>query len=71
MALAVAGLSPAERREREDAVRYARASVELEGFAISAQMEAHTRRFLDGEIDPAEFTATSVDTVVNRGNQDR
>lgn len=48
-------LTSAERKKREEAVSYARASVMLEGFKLSAEDEAHARRFINGEISMAEF----------------
>ncbi|WP_318628869.1 antitoxin VbhA family protein [Proteus mirabilis] len=44
-----------ERRRRQEACDYARASVGLEGFTLSDDDLAHMRRFVDGEIDLAEF----------------
>ena len=49
------GLSPEERRAREAAVRFANASVGLEGFQVSPEAEQRARLFMDGEIDLAEF----------------
>lgn len=46
-----------ERRKRQEAVNYARASVGLEGFKPSHAAEAHAARFIAGEIDLAEFVA--------------
>ena len=48
-------LSPDERRKREDAVRFANASVGLEGFKVSPEAEARAERFITGDIDLAEF----------------
>ena len=48
-------ISPAERKRREEAVNYARASVGLEGFKIGKAEEQHARRFINGEIDMPEF----------------
>ena len=48
-------ISPAERKRREEAVNYARASVGLEGFKIGKAEEQHARRFIHGEIDMPEF----------------
>ena len=48
-------LSAAERLKREDAVRFANASVGLEGFQVTPEAEARARRFVNGEIDLAEF----------------
>ena len=46
-----------ERRKRQEAVNYARASVGLEGFKPSQADEEHAARFIAGEIDLAEFVA--------------
>jgi hypothetical protein len=51
-------ISEAERQRRKEAVVYARASVGLEGFVLSAADEAHAERFINGEIDLAEFVRT-------------
>ena len=48
-------LSAEERRQREDAVRFANASVGLEGFQVSPEDHARADRFIAGEIDLAEF----------------
>ncbi|MBY4796708.1 chromosome segregation protein ParM [Burkholderia multivorans] len=48
-------ISDTERRRREEAVNYARSSVGLEGFKISEAEEQHARRFVNGEIELAEF----------------
>lgn len=48
-------ISETERRRRQEACDYARASVGLEGFTLSDDDLAHMRRFVDGEIDLAEF----------------
>ena len=48
-------ISSAERKRREEAVNYARASVSLEGFKIGKAEEEHARRFINGEIDMPEF----------------
>jgi len=44
-----------ERRKRQRAVNYARASVGLEGFKPSQADEEHAARFVAGEIDLADF----------------
>lgn len=44
-----------ERRKRQQAVNYARASVGLEGFKPSEADEQRAARFVAGEIDLAEF----------------
>lgn len=48
-------IGSAERKRREEAVNYARASVGLEGFKIDKAEEQHARRFINGEIDMPEF----------------
>ena len=50
-------ISVAERRRREDAVSFARASVGLEGLKPSDEAEAQTHRFINGEIPLAEFVS--------------
>lgn len=44
-----------QRRKRQNAVNYARASVGLEGFNPSDAAEQQAARFIAGEIDLAEF----------------
>lgn len=48
-------ISDAERDRRVAAVNYARASVGLEGFSLSAADEAHAQRVIDGEISLNKF----------------
>ncbi|MFP3852340.1 antitoxin VbhA family protein [Pseudomonas sp. W5-01] len=48
-------ISDEERQRRKEAADYARASVGLSGFVLSAENEAHAERFINGEIDLAEF----------------
>lgn len=48
-------LSPEDRRAREAAVRFANASVGLEGVWVSPEAEERARRFIDSEMDLAEF----------------
>src|SRR4051794_38648939 len=48
-------ISAAERRRRENAVNFARAPIGLEGFKTSQASEAHARRFINGEIELAEY----------------
>ena len=50
-------ITEAERRKRQEAVNFARASVGLEGFKPSQADEEHAARFIAGEIDLAEFVA--------------
>ena len=55
---AASPLTEAGRREREDAVRFANASIGLEGFRVSAEEQALSDRFIAGEIDLAEFLSS-------------
>ena len=48
-------ITEAERRKRQEAVNFARASVGLEGFKLSEAEEQRAARFVAGEIDLAEF----------------
>ena len=50
-----APITDAERRKRQEAVNYARASVGLEGFKPSEADEQRAARFVAGEIDLADF----------------
>lgn len=52
--------SNAEHLRRRDAVVFAHASVGLEGLKPSEALESRARRFVDGEIDLAEFLRTDV-----------
>ena len=55
---AAAPITEAERRKRQKAVSFARASVGLEGFKLSPECEAQAVRFINGEIEIAEVIAT-------------
>jgi len=48
-------ISETERKLREQAVNYGRASVGLEGFILSPDDETHAKRFIEGEIELSEF----------------
>ena len=52
---APAPITEAERRKRQAAADFARASVGLEGFKPSEDAEAQMRRHINGEIDLAEL----------------
>lgn len=52
---ATSHLSADERRHREEAVRFANASIGLEGFVVSAAEKVRADRFIAGEIDLADF----------------
>ena len=45
------------QQARADAVRFARASVGLEGFAPSTEAQVHAQRFINGEIDLQAYLA--------------
>lgn len=49
-----------DRAERLRAVNYARASVGLEGFKLSALEEENARAYIEGEITLAEFMERSI-----------
>lgn len=55
---AIEPITEAERRKRQEAVNFARASVGLEGFKPSPECEAQAVRFINGEIEIAEVIAT-------------
>ena len=48
-------ITDAERRKRQAAADFARASIGLEGFKPSEEVEAQVRRHINGEIDLAEL----------------
>jgi len=50
-------LDGTERRQREEAVNYARASVQLEGFDVPEAYSKEAERFIRGEIDFSALTA--------------
>ena len=50
-------MSPEVRVRRGAAVRFARNSVRLEGFLLSAEAEALNQRYQNGEITGTEHTA--------------
>lgn len=54
-AATTAPITEAERRKRQAAADFARASVGLEGFKPSEDAEAQMRRHINGEIDLAEL----------------
>ncbi len=45
-----------ERTQRAEAIRFARNSVRLEGFTLSAEAEALNRRYINGEMTSREHT---------------
>lgn len=58
-------ISAAERVRRENAIRFSRASLGLEGIKPSAEEEEHARRFINGDIDLDEYV--QVRTVAAHG----
>lgn len=46
-----------ERERRQKAIDFARASVELEGFKLSAEVEAINQQYIDGDISGDEHVA--------------
>lgn len=56
-------ISPAERKRREEAVNYGRSSVGLEGLKLSKADEKNAERFINGEIELAEFVKVRNESV--------
>ena len=52
-----ARITAEERTRRKAEVDYARGSLRLEGFVLSAAVEELNRRYIDGEITGAELSA--------------
>jgi hypothetical protein len=52
---AKAAITEEERRRREAAVRFADASIGLEGLPVSLEGQERARQFIDGEIDLEAF----------------
>ena len=61
----------AERLRREDAVNFARASVGLEGFTLSAQDEANAARLINGDLALAQFVQVKAVADPAAGKLDR
>jgi hypothetical protein len=59
-------ISAVERRRREQAVSFARASISLEGFQASDEVEALAARFIEGDSDLAAFVRVSHKHARNR-----
>ncbi|NMI54063.1 hypothetical protein E1J25_21065 [Xanthomonas hortorum pv. taraxaci] len=57
-------LHPAELRERRDAITYARASIELEGFKLPPEYAAAAERFAAGEITFGELGEAAEELAV-------
>ncbi|AVK05681.1 hypothetical protein APB27_21405 [Pseudomonas aeruginosa] len=51
----VVEFTDAERARRQAAVDYARASLTLEGFTITPELERHALAFVNGELTLDEF----------------
>lgn len=54
----VVELTDAERTRRQAAVDYARASLALEGFTLTPDLEQHALAFVDGELTLVEFISS-------------
>ncbi len=52
-------LSEEEARKRADAVKFANASIGLEGFVVSKEAAARAEDFIAGRIELAEFVRGS------------
>lgn len=59
-------VTDAERQRRLDAVNYARVSLALEGFTLSAEEEHRAQAFVSGMITIAEFIAADGDRSLMR-----
>jgi len=59
-------ISMAERNRREEAFRYAQASVELEGFDVPDAYRKEAERFMRGEIDFSALTAKTHEIAQDR-----
>jgi DNA-directed RNA polymerase subunit F len=53
-------ISEEEKQRRQEAMNYATASVELEGFKISEADEQHAQRFINGEITLEQFVTAGL-----------
>lgn len=53
------------RAVRQKAIDFARASVGLEGFTLSPEVEAINRRFIDGELTGEEHIAAIREAVLH------
>ena len=63
--LIAAGVNPQERAARQREIDFARASIELEGFILTPDVEAINRRYIDGEISGDEHVAAIRAAVLN------
>lgn len=53
-------ITSAERERRRKAVEYACASIELEGFVLSAEEKRRAKAFVDGKLTLIEFVSASI-----------
>ena len=51
-------ISDEERKRRQEAVDYARASIELSGYHLSTKDEARAQAFVNGELDLSDFVGS-------------
>ena len=56
-------ITETERKLRSEAVNYARASVALEGFTLTAADERYGARFIDGEMELSEFVKLRSESI--------
>ena len=52
-------ISDEERKRRQKAVDYARASIELSGFSLGTEDEARAQAFVDGDLDLSDFVRST------------
>ncbi|MBH3399802.1 antitoxin VbhA family protein [Pseudomonas fluorescens] len=48
-------ISDEERKRRQKAVDYARASIELSGFSLGSEDEVRAQAFVNGDLDLSDF----------------
>lgn len=52
-------ISDEERKRRQEAVDYARASIELSGYSLSTEDEARAQAFVNGDLDLSDFVRST------------
>jgi hypothetical protein len=53
-----------ERKRRQEAVDYARASTELSGYSLSTEDEARAQAFVNGDLDLSDFVRSTAPSVL-------
>ncbi|MCY1306616.1 hypothetical protein D9M70_564840 [compost metagenome] len=52
-------ISEEERKRRQEAVDYARASIELSGYHLATEDEARAQAFVNGNLDLSDFVRST------------